>query len=73
MGGAKQEDTPEASFSQDGDDLGDDLQKKVKDQITVMEDVASRLTEEENEIEQQMKAVELDVQTRYETGKLKLC
>ena len=66
---AQQEDPPGPWPSQDGDDLGDDLQIKVKEQIAVMMNVTDQLTEEEKEIKRQMKAVELDIQTRYETGR----
>ena len=69
-GTTKQENAANPSPSQDRDDLGDDLQAKVKDQISIMEDVASRLTEEEKEIGHRMKAVELDIESRYETGNL---
>ena len=54
---------------QQGSDLGDGFQTKVNDQMKVMAAVKSRLAEEEDEIDCQRRAMELDIHTRYATGR----
>ena len=55
--------------STQGNDLGDSFQTKVNDQMKVMAAVKARLAEEEDEIDCQRRAVELDIHTRYATGR----
>ena len=55
--------------TQQGSDLGDSFQTKVNDQMKVMAAVKSRLAEEEDEIDCQRRAVELDIHTLHATGR----
>ena len=55
--------------TQPGSDPGDGVQPKANDQMKVMAAVKSRLAEEEDEIDCQRRAVELDIHTRYATGR----